>query len=41
MDFSNEDVIRLADLARLELSPEEVNTTKTELESILGFIDRL
>ncbi len=41
MDFSTEDVARLADLARLELSPEEAETTKKELQSVIGFIDRL
>ena len=41
MAISKEDVLKAASLARMELSPEEVEMFSRQLESILGFIDQL
>lgn len=41
MPISREDIRSLAQLARLELSEEELMRTEAELESILGYVDRL
>jgi aspartyl-tRNA(Asn)/glutamyl-tRNA(Gln) amidotransferase subunit C len=39
--LTDDEVRRLALLARLELSDKEVSTVRPQLESILGFIERL
>ena len=41
MALSHEDVRKLAMLARLDLSEEEVATMGPQLESILGFVEKL
>lgn len=41
MKVSDTDVTYVADLANLELSPEERTTMVRDLNSILGYIDRL
>ncbi len=39
--LSNEDILKLARLARLGLTPEEVEEYKNELNAILGYVDSL
>jgi aspartyl-tRNA(Asn)/glutamyl-tRNA(Gln) amidotransferase subunit C len=39
--LTDEEVRKLALLARLELSDQEVTTVRPQLESILGFVERL
>jgi aspartyl-tRNA(Asn)/glutamyl-tRNA(Gln) amidotransferase subunit C len=41
MKISREDVLRVADLAHLELSPAEVETYRGQLDEILTYIDKL
>jgi|SRR5580704_1140663 aspartyl-tRNA(Asn)/glutamyl-tRNA(Gln) amidotransferase subunit C len=41
MNISREDVLRVAQLAHLELTPEEVNTFQEQLDQILGYVDKL
>jgi aspartyl-tRNA(Asn)/glutamyl-tRNA(Gln) amidotransferase subunit C len=41
MKLSREDVIRVAELAHLELSPEEVETYRGQLDEILTYIAKL
>ena len=41
MPLSDDDVRKLALLARLELSDEEVSTIGSQLDSILGFVHKL
>ncbi len=41
MSISRQDVIHLAELARLELTAGEISSAEKELETILGFVDRL
>ena len=41
MSLNPEEVARIARLARIELSPAEVETTRTQLNGILGFIEQL
>ncbi|TWT53006.1 Glutamyl-tRNA(Gln) amidotransferase subunit C [Rubripirellula amarantea] len=41
MSLSNDDVAKLALLARLELSAAEVESVRPQLESILGFVHKL
>ena len=41
MPLTDDEVRRLALLARLELSDKEVSTVRPQLESILGFVERL
>ncbi len=41
MSLSREDVLHLAELARLAVSEEEIEGARQDLESILGFVDRL
>ena len=41
MKISREDVIRVAELAHLGLSPEEVETYQHQLDAILTYIDKL
>lgn len=41
MKITREDVLRVADLAHLELSPEEVETYRSQLDEILTYIDKL
>ena len=41
MKISREDVIRVAELAHLGLSPDEVETYRNQLDSILTYIDKL
>jgi aspartyl-tRNA(Asn)/glutamyl-tRNA(Gln) amidotransferase subunit C len=41
MKISRQDVIRVAELAHLGLSPEEVDTYHGQLDSILSYIDKL
>ncbi|MFK8112567.1 MAG: Asp-tRNA(Asn)/Glu-tRNA(Gln) amidotransferase subunit GatC [Rubripirellula sp.] len=41
MSLTDNDVRKLALLARLELSDDEVSTVRPQLDSILGFVERL
>lgn len=41
MKISREDVLRVAALAHLGLSPEEVETYRNQLDRILSYIDKL
>jgi aspartyl-tRNA(Asn)/glutamyl-tRNA(Gln) amidotransferase subunit C len=41
VSLTDDDVRKLALLARLELSPAEVATVRPQLDSILGFVERL
>lgn len=41
MKISKEDVLRVAELAHLELSEAEVDSLLTQLDSILSYIDKL
>jgi aspartyl-tRNA(Asn)/glutamyl-tRNA(Gln) amidotransferase subunit C len=41
MKISREDVLRVAQLAHLELAPEEVETYRGQLDKILAYIDKL
>jgi aspartyl-tRNA(Asn)/glutamyl-tRNA(Gln) amidotransferase subunit C len=41
MSLNQEEVARIARLARIELSPAEALTTETQLNGILGFIESL
>jgi len=41
MKISREDVIRVAELAHLGLSPEEVDKYREQLDGILTYVDKL
>jgi aspartyl-tRNA(Asn)/glutamyl-tRNA(Gln) amidotransferase subunit C len=41
MKISREDVLRVAELAHLELTPAEVDTFRAQLDQILGYVDKL
>ncbi|MBI4139151.1 Asp-tRNA(Asn)/Glu-tRNA(Gln) amidotransferase subunit GatC [Candidatus Uhrbacteria bacterium] len=41
MSISREDIERLADLARLKLSDDEIRDAERDLDSILGYVGRL
>lgn len=41
MPLSREDVLHLADLARLSVSEAEIASAQEDLGNILGFVDRL
>lgn len=41
MSLNTEEVARIARLARIELSPTEVEATREQLNGILGFIEQL
>lgn len=41
MSMTRDEVVRLAELARLELSEDELKTLAHELEAILKYVDRL
>ena len=41
MSLTREDVKRLADLARLELTEDEAARAEKELDAVLGYVDRL
>jgi aspartyl-tRNA(Asn)/glutamyl-tRNA(Gln) amidotransferase subunit C len=41
MTISRDDVLRVAELAYLELSPEEVETYREQLDEILTYVDKL
>jgi aspartyl-tRNA(Asn)/glutamyl-tRNA(Gln) amidotransferase subunit C len=41
MKISREDVLRVAQLAHLELAPEEVETYRVQLDKILAYIGKL
>jgi aspartyl-tRNA(Asn)/glutamyl-tRNA(Gln) amidotransferase subunit C len=41
MKISREDVLRVAELAHLGLSPEEIETYRNQLDGILSYIDKL
>jgi aspartyl-tRNA(Asn)/glutamyl-tRNA(Gln) amidotransferase subunit C len=41
MKISREDVLRVAELAYLELTPEEVGTYQSQLDGILTYIEKL
>jgi aspartyl-tRNA(Asn)/glutamyl-tRNA(Gln) amidotransferase subunit C len=41
MKISREDVLRVAELAHLGLSPEEIETYRDQLDGILSYIDKL
>jgi len=41
MKISREEVLRVADLAHLGLSPEEIETYREQLDGILSYIDKL
>ena len=39
--LSPDEVLKIARLARLDLPPERVEAMRTQLESVLGYVDRL
>jgi aspartyl-tRNA(Asn)/glutamyl-tRNA(Gln) amidotransferase subunit C len=41
MKISREDVLRVAELAHLELTPAEVDTFQAQLDQILDYVDKL
>ncbi|MFZ3217321.1 MAG: Asp-tRNA(Asn)/Glu-tRNA(Gln) amidotransferase subunit GatC [Candidatus Acidiferrales bacterium] len=41
MKISREDVLRVAQLAHLELEPEEVETYRSQLDEILSYVGKL
>ena len=41
MKISREEVLRVAELAHLELSPEEIETYRGQLDEILTYVDKL
>ncbi len=41
MKISREDVLGVAELAHLELSPQEIDTYRGQLDEILTYIDKL
>ena len=41
MKISREDVLRVAELAHLELTPEEIASYQSQLDDILSYIDKL
>jgi len=41
LKISREDVIRVAELAHLELSSDEIDTYRGQLDEILSYIDKL
>jgi aspartyl-tRNA(Asn)/glutamyl-tRNA(Gln) amidotransferase subunit C len=41
MSLTREDVLKLAELSRLELSEDEAGAMEKQLDSILGYVDRL
>lgn len=41
MPLTRNDVKQLADLARLQLTDQELETAERELDAILGYVDRL
>lgn len=41
MKITREDVLRVAELAHLELTPAEVDTYQAQLDQILGYVDKL
>jgi aspartyl-tRNA(Asn)/glutamyl-tRNA(Gln) amidotransferase subunit C len=41
LKISRDDVIRVAELAHLELSPGEIDTYRGQLDEILSYIDKL
>ena len=41
MKISREEVLRIAELAHLGLSPEEVETYRGQLDGILSYVDKL
>jgi aspartyl-tRNA(Asn)/glutamyl-tRNA(Gln) amidotransferase subunit C len=41
MKISREEVLRIAELAHLGLSPEEVDTYRGQLDGILSYVDKL
>ena len=41
MKISREDVVRVAELAHLGLSPQEIDTYRGQLDAILTYVDKL
>ena len=41
MKITRDDVLRVAQLAHLELTTEEVDTYQAQLDQILGYVDKL
>lgn len=41
MNITREDVTRVAELAHLDLTPAEVDTYRSQLDQILGYVDKL
>ena len=41
MKISREDVLRVAELAHLELTPEEIELYRGQLDEILAYVDKL
>jgi aspartyl-tRNA(Asn)/glutamyl-tRNA(Gln) amidotransferase subunit C len=41
MKITRDDVLRVAQLAHLELTPEEVDTYQAQLDQILAYVDKL
>lgn len=41
MKISREDVLRVAELAHLELSPEEIELYRSQLDEILNYVGKL
>jgi len=41
MKISRKEVLRVAELAHLELSPDEIDTYREQLDAILTYVDKL
>ena len=41
MKLTHQEVLKIADLARLELSPDEVEKYSTQLSAILNYVEKL
>ncbi|MFZ2803726.1 MAG: Asp-tRNA(Asn)/Glu-tRNA(Gln) amidotransferase subunit GatC [Patescibacteria group bacterium] len=41
MPLTREDILKLAGLARLDMTDDEVRSAERDLEAVLGYVDRL
>lgn len=39
--MTNEDILKLGELAKIEIKPEEIDSFKKDFESILGYIKQI
>lgn len=39
--ITTEDIVKLSQLARIKIAPEEQESLRTQIESILGYIDQI